>query len=171
MERKRKLWDMEKKFETLKELIKDLKTAMLTTFNEEGEMHSRPMVTTDMSDNGVLWFFTAQSSAKAQEIKDHANVNIAYMNTSKNEYVSVSGHATVITDKYKIDELWYDELNDYFQDGKANPDIALIRVEPLKAEYWKSPYGIKKALEFTKAFVNNDVYDEIENTENKKIDF
>lgn len=162
---------MEKEFETLKELINDISTAMLTTLDKEAEMRSRPMATTEISDQGVLWFFTSESSTKAQEIQDHANVNITYMDTSKKQYVSVSGHAVVITDKHKIDELWYDELNDYFEDGKANPDIALIRVEPVKAEYWKTPYGMKKALEFSKAFVNNEVYNEMENSENKKIDF
>jgi general stress protein 26 len=162
---------MEKEFETLKEIIKDNKVAMMTTLDKEAEIRSRPMVTTKINDQGVLWFFTTQSSTKAHEIRNYTNVNITYMNSSKEEYVSVSGHAVLVSDKNKIDDLWYDELNDYFENGKANPDIALIRVEPVKAEYWKSPYGLKKAYEFTKAFVNNEAYDEMENSENKKINF
>lgn len=162
---------MEKEFETLKELIKDINIAMLTTFDDENELRSRPMATTEIRESGVLWFFTSKKSPKVQEISDHSTVNVTYMDTNKEEYVSVSGHAVVIMDQHKIDELWDSKLDTYFEKGKADPDIALLRVEPSKAEYWKGPHGVQKAFEFAKAFVQSETYDEREDSENEKLNF
>ena len=47
--------------ETLRELIKDVDTAMLTTVTEEG-LVSRPMKTQDVEFDGDLWFFSEPPS-------------------------------------------------------------------------------------------------------------
>ncbi len=47
----------QEEMETLRELIKDVDTAMLNTVTEEG-LVSRPMKTQEVEFDGDLWFFT-----------------------------------------------------------------------------------------------------------------
>lgn len=47
----------QEEIETLRELIKDIDMAMLTTATEEG-LVSRPMKTQEVEFDGDLWFFT-----------------------------------------------------------------------------------------------------------------
>ncbi|RKJ18325.1 general stress protein, partial [Butyricicoccus sp. 1XD8-22] len=47
--------------EILKELIKDIDIAMLTTATEEG-LVSRPMKTQEVEFDGDLWFFTKKDT-------------------------------------------------------------------------------------------------------------
>ena len=42
----------------LRELIKDVKVAMLCTVEPDGSVHSRPMMTQKTEFDGRLWFFT-----------------------------------------------------------------------------------------------------------------
>ena len=52
----------------LGELIKDIRVAMLTTVDNEGRLHSRPMATQQTEFDGTLWFFTDSDSVKVHEL-------------------------------------------------------------------------------------------------------
>lgn len=137
----------------LGELIKGIRVAMLTTFDTEGSLHSRPMANQDHPFDGTLWFFTDANSAKVHELHEDRHVNVSYADTSENRYVSVSGTATIVKDREKMKELWSPLHKAWFPDGLDDPTIALLRVDVQKAEYWDSPssavvrlFGFAKAL-------------------------
>ena len=136
----------------LYELIKDVKTCMMTTVEPDGSLHSRPMYCMEADEAGDLCFFTKLSSPKVTEISKDGQVNLGYANPSKQDYVSVSGRAEIVRDRAKIDEKWSPPVRAWFPDGQDDPQIALIRVHPDKGEYWDSPsstlvhlYGYAKA--------------------------
>lgn len=124
-------------FEKLSEMIRDIQFAMFTTIDEEGQLRSRPMATQKMEDNGDLWFFTSLSSPKVDDVKITRQVNLVY-STGEDRFVSVSGDAEVIKDPRKAKELWNLAAKAWFPKGVEDPDLALIRVKPMKAEYWDS---------------------------------
>lgn len=119
--------------------IKDIDTAMMTTVEDDGNLHSRPMRNQQIREDGVIWFFTGYESGKSHEIKKDAHVNLSYAKPSDNLYVSVSGKASLTKDKAKIDELWNPAMKAWFPDGKDDPNIGLIKVTIDKAEYWDAP--------------------------------
>lgn len=84
----------QEEIETLRELIKDIDTAMLTTVTEEG-LVSRPMKTQEVEFDGDLWFFTKKETNKYEEILHDQDVNVAYAGKS---YVSVRGKAEIVED-------------------------------------------------------------------------
>src|SRR5690606_30642051 len=57
------------KIEKLRELIKDIDIAMLTTVDEDGSLRSRPMGTQEAEFDGDLWFFTSLTTGTAIEIQ------------------------------------------------------------------------------------------------------
>lgn len=134
------------------ELIKDVKVTMMTTVDANGMLNSRPMWNNDIDQNGDLWFFTKLHTLKAAEIGKEHQVNLAYSDPSSENYVSVAGKAEIVRDQSIIDEKWNASLKTWFPNGKDDPEVALIRVQPLKGEYWDSPnstmlhiYGYVKA--------------------------
>ena len=138
--------------EKLYSLIKDVKICMMTTQEPDGSLHSRPMWNQDADTAGDLWFFTKLQSPKVTEISKDRQVNLAYADPDEQHYVSISGVAEVVRDKARIDEKWSEPLRAWFPDGKDDPAIALIRVKPVRGEYWDSPsstlvhlYGYVKA--------------------------
>lgn len=134
------------------ELIDDVGVCMMTTAEPDGSLHSRPMHSMEADEHGNLWFFTKLQSPKVAEISKDRQVNLAYSNPNKQHYVSIAGVAEVVRDKAKIDEKWSEPMRAWFPDGKDDPTIALIRVKPVRGEYWDSPsstlvhlYGYVKA--------------------------
>lgn len=126
----------EEEIQKLNEMIKDVRVAMLTTQDQDGSLRSRPMATQDAPFDGTLWFFTNIKSEKSHEIQDHEQVNISYANPDKPIYVSVSGSAELIQDPEKAKILWNTFVQAWFPKGPADPDLALLRIQVEKAEYW-----------------------------------
>ena len=50
--------ERQKSIEALREMIRDIHIAMLTTRSEDGGLRSRPMITAKHEFEGQLWFFT-----------------------------------------------------------------------------------------------------------------
>jgi general stress protein 26 len=136
----------------LNELIKDIEIAMLTTYEKDGSLHSRPMATQKVEFDGLLWFFTRASSHKVQEIERDHHVNVAYSAPDKQRYVSVSGMARLVKDRPKMEELWNTVYKAWFHDGLDDADLALLKVSVEHAEYWDSPSSFTaQVIKFAKA--------------------
>jgi general stress protein 26 len=159
----------ESDYEKLREMIKDIDLCMLTTVDESDDLHSRPMsLNGDVDDSGNLWFFTSSNSHKASEIERTPNVNVSFIDTDQQHYVSISGDAELVRDKQKIKELWKPILKAWFPDGPEQADIALLKVKVKKAEYWDTPSStIAQAISFVSAIFSGK---QVELGENKKLD-
>ena len=156
-------------FEKLKELVKDIDFCMLSTVDEHGDLHSRPMsLNGEIDQEANMWLFTSSDSLKAHEIQKLPKVNVSFANPDDHRYVSISGSADLVTNKEKIKELWKPVLKAWFPDGPDQADLALLRVKVEKAEYWDSPSGkVAQALSFVSALVTGK---QVELGENKKLD-
>lgn len=128
-------------FETFRKKIQSIKIANLTTIEEDGDLHGRPMYTQEIQEDGIVWFFAYFDSHVSQEIRKDNRVALSYSDESSVTYVNASGTAEVVRDKTKIDELWKSELKAYFENGKDDPNIALIKINIHQAEYWDRPGG------------------------------
>lgn len=132
--------------ETLRELIKDIDTAMLTTATEEG-LVSRPMKTQEVEFDGDLWFFTKKETNKYDEILHNQDVNVAYVGKS---YVSVRGVAEVVEDLGKKKELWSKVYEKIMQSSYDDPNVILLKINVEAAEYWEQGNLIKNVLYYYK---------------------
>ncbi len=155
--------------EKLRDLIKEIDFCMLTTIDENGDPHSRPMSSNgDIDPNGDLWFFTNASSHKVDEVVRSPKVNVSFADPDNQRYVSVTGTAQLIRDREKIDELWRPEFKMWFPKGKDDPEVALLCVTLEKGEYWDSPSStIGFALSFVSSLITGKQPDF---GENKKVD-
>ncbi|BAZ80748.1 MAG: pyridoxamine 5'-phosphate oxidase family protein [Sphaerospermopsis kisseleviana] len=127
------------KTQQLRTLIKDIDNAMLTTVDDDGSLHSRPMsIFSDIDADGKLWFFTFADSHKVLEIQRRQQVNVSFSSPDQQRYISISGTAELVKDRNKLQEKWKPELQTWFPQGIDEPNIALLKVNINKADYWES---------------------------------
>jgi general stress protein 26 len=154
--------------EKLREMIKDIDFCMLTTLDENGEPHSRPMSSNGQIDpDGSLWFFTGKSSHKVIEVANAPKVNVSFADPRNQQYISITGTAELTRDKNKIEELWKPEFKMWFPEGTDDPEIALLRINLEKAEYWDSP---SSTIGYALSFVSSLVTGKQDFGENEKIE-
>lgn len=143
----------------LAELIQGIKVTMLATVEKDGSLRSRPMWTQNSDFNGQLWFFTHEAAPKVDEVEEDRHVNLAYSDSSRDRYVSVTGTARVVRDRAKIHELWDPSLKAWFPKGVDDPDIALLCVTVTKAEYWDTPNKhMVQLIGFVKSVLTGEAY-------------
>lgn len=152
--------------EHLKKLLKGIPFAMLTTIGQNGELHSRPMATQELDEEGALWFFTQRSSQKTGEVDHDHHVNVAYADPSSQRFVSVSGRCEHLVDKAKAKDLWNPVYKAWFPKGLEDPDLELLRVKVTRAQYWDSPSSkMVQLVGFVKATLTGEPYQPGENKE------
>jgi general stress protein 26 len=120
----------------LKNKIKHIRTAILTTYSNSNGYRGRPTGTADIDNSGNIWFFTNEYPHAAKEVFKDNTVSVTYSNPDNNSYVSVRGEAELISDKHKIKEFWNPFARAFFPNGMNDPKLTLIRIKPTNAEYW-----------------------------------
>ena len=121
------------------EMVKGAHTCMLITKHEgAGNLSGRPMGLSKVEEDGTLWFFTNKSSKKAEEIAASHNVAITINNESSNNHLMINGTGVLISDTFKIKQLWSPIMKAWFPLGLDDPDMILIKVVPTEVNYWDS---------------------------------
>ncbi|MCR8645411.1 pyridoxamine 5'-phosphate oxidase family protein [Paenibacillus sp. N1-5-1-14] len=133
--------DKQEAIEKVKELIKGIDIAMLTTVSEDG-LVSRPMKTQDVDSDGNLWFLTKKDTGKFHELVHNKQVNVAYVG---NSYVSIRGEAELVESSERVKELWNLAYEQLLETTYDDPNLVLIKVKTDTAEYWDSGNMFKMA--------------------------
>jgi general stress protein 26 len=159
----------EDKLSKLREIVKAVDICMLTTTDERGDLHSRPMSNNrEVEFDGDLWFFTYGSSLKVDEVGRVPKVNASFADVDAQLYASVTGRAEVVRDRAKIEELWKPQLRAWFPEGVDTPDIALLKVSAERAEYWDGSQSlVAHAVSLVSSLVKGEP---AQPGENEKID-
>ena len=143
--------------DTIQAMVKDIKYTMMTTRNDENHLHSCPMNTTETSIGAKeIWFIGHKPSETVDNIKQNPEVNLAYVTQESDKYLSISGSAELVEDEEKLNELWSVMYNAYFEQGKDDPKVQLIKVVPHGAEYWANGNAITSAVKMAAAALTDN---------------
>lgn len=132
----------------LKELAEGIDICMFCTQLEKLPISARPMSCNEVDDHGDMWFISNAKSNKNFEIKQDDKVQLFFSKIGDSQYLSVFGHASIYTDKSQIEQHWTPIAKAWFEEGKDDPDVSVIKVTPSDAYYWDTKDG--KAIAFLK---------------------
>ena len=148
------------------DLTSDIKFAMLTTVDADGELVSRPMQHQQVEGDGDLWFVSSRDSRKVSHVRSNPHVAVTLASTSS--WVSINGSAEVVEDVQKVKDLWSAGMEAWFPQGPEDDSVVLIKVTGETAEYWDTPGGrVATVLSLAKAKVTGERYS---GGENEKVD-
>ena len=162
-----KLQDLEA-IEKFRDLVKDVTICMFTTLDEHHDLSSRPMYTSQVDDEGNVWFFTNEFSEKINEVSKDNLVHLIYSHPVKNIYIDVKGTCSLIIDKKKMEELWDPVLETWFPQGLQDAKLCLVKVATETAHFWNhasSKMGL--LFQMLRSITKGDQYKE---TEKGKLD-
>ncbi len=125
----------------LQNLVKSSPVCMFATHLNEVPFHVIPMRVQEADYEGDLWFFSAADSKHNAQINADPRVQLIFANSSDMEFMTVFGTASISTDKAQIDRLWDATVGAWFENGKDDANVSLIRVQPTLAHYWDTEDG------------------------------
>ena len=133
------------------DIIEKARIAMLTT-QFAGGLRARPLEARADRDAGLIWFVTDVRGAKDDEIIADQDIGLIFIDADSRAYLSITGRASVTRDAAKAKEIWKKTDDIWLQGGPDDPNVRVLRVEPVTAELWDGPSSAAgAAFEFTKA--------------------
>ena len=131
--------EIEKKF--WKALSGD-RTAMLgltgaATGADDG--HAQPMTAQTLHDDderGPIWFFTSSETNLFRHMGTSHAATLQFSSKGHDLFASLQGELMVDDNRARIDELWSPFVEAWFEGGKDDPKLRLIRFEPYHAQVW-----------------------------------
>lgn len=147
--------DQEIKEQFWKALKSDMTLFLGLAEGEDG--HARPMTAqldeqhwSDDSYHGPIWFFTSTDSELYQKIGSGERAMAHFTSKGHDLWATVHGTLSQSHDKEMVDRLWNRFVAAWYEGGKNDPKIALIRLDPESAEIWIDAFsmiaGIKMLL-------------------------
>lgn len=125
-------------YDTLWELIKDIRIAMVTHHADNGQMHAHPLTTQNkaLDERAELYYFISTDSELHHRIQVDNEVSVTYADPGADRYVAIAGQGSFINDPVKKQELWSTAAKAWFPAGPTDPTLALLVVRMEHAEYW-----------------------------------
>ena len=108
-------------------------------------------------DLSNIWFLTSKGGNLVDEVNQKSTVLLVFQD-DRSAFLSLRGKARLVEDRPKIHELWKEPYKVWFPRGADDPDIALIGVDPIDAEYWdnRGSNKIEYLFETAKAYIKGE---------------
>lgn len=136
-------------------ILRDSGFVMLTTALKDGKLLAHPMTPQQVTDDADVWFFLGLQGDQAVALKENPEVNITV--SEAGNWLSVAGRVEFIDDQDKMDELFNDETAAWFDGGRNDPNLGLIKVTGASAQHWGLKGGKVSALaQMAKAKISGD---------------
>ncbi|MES2387753.1 MAG: pyridoxamine 5'-phosphate oxidase family protein [Bacteroidota bacterium] len=117
------------------------KTCMFCTFTKEYSIKARPMTALSIEDDGSIWFMSRAESDKNREISLNPKVELLFA-LGAVTYIKAEGSAEISRDQAMIDKLWSAYSEAWFERGKEDPAVTLIKIKLKEGYYWDSRHGV-----------------------------
>ena len=132
----------------LRDMLRGFDTVMLVTMGVAGLMHARPMAFQDLDErlDCDLWFVTSTKTAKVHELERDMQCAIVALKASDGSYVSIAATARCERNEAEVKRLYKPDWKIWFPKGADDPDIGLLKVTVLRAEYWHPEGGRMRVL-------------------------
>lgn len=125
--------------EKLWHVIKSDRTVMLSLPAVQ-DGHARPMTAMrEDEEHGPLWFFTVKDAQLVQSLAGgEMPALITVTEKGHGLFASLHGSLRVDTDPAVVERLWSPFVAAWYEGGKTDPRLALLRFDPAHAEIWEN---------------------------------
>ncbi|MDF1729784.1 MAG: pyridoxamine 5'-phosphate oxidase family protein [Sulfitobacter sp.] len=113
----------------------------------------------DDDPTGALWFITAKQTDLAKAAVTAAPSTFIVCAKDESLYTRIEGTLSLSEDRAKLDEIWTAMAAAWFEEGKQDPDVQLMRFDPRKAEVWMTGGNLKFLYEVAKASMSETTPD------------
>ena len=118
---------------------KALKSDMTVMLGLAGvdEGHTRPMTAQLDGDGGPIWFFTSTESELVKQVDATPRAVATFASKGHDVFAAIHGDLVVDNDRAVIDRLWNRFVAAWYEQGKDDPKLVLLRFDAERAEIWK----------------------------------
>lgn len=116
--------------------------ATFITIGEGGHPQARIVDPFVPEPDLTVWIATNPLTRKVAEIRRDPRVTMLYFNTAAQEYVTLHGTATLVTDSAEKARRWKPEWAPLYKGGPRGDGYLLVRIRPSRLEIVSQRHGL-----------------------------
>lgn len=121
----------------IKEMVDKIDIGMMCSFTSGNDYpHAVPMSRQEVDNEGNIWFLFSSESETHQNLQQNNKISLLYAHVGDYNFLSINGTAEISTDRQRIDKYWNKMIEGWFEKGKEDPRIRILKVTPNDAHYW-----------------------------------
>ena len=121
----------------LKSLAEKTDIGMLCTHpGGTKHVHAVPMSTQEVEEEGNIWFLFSSESETHQHLQEDKTICLLYSDVRNYNFLSIHGAGEISQDKVRIEKYWNKMMDGWFEKGKEDPTIRVLKIIPQEAHYW-----------------------------------
>lgn len=121
----------------LKDLIDTIDIGMVGSYPSNDEyIHAVPMSRQEVDDNGNVWFMLSAESDTYKYLEQNNKISVLFSDVKNYLFVNINGKATLSRDHARIEKYWNKMHEAWFEKGKEDPNIRILKVDPVEGNYW-----------------------------------
>lgn len=102
------------------------------------EGHARPMTARLLGEKGPIWFFTSKDAGIAQNVTSENRALATFADKGHKLFATIHGGLALEHDRTVLDQLWSPYIAAWFEKGRDDPKLALLRFDAEQAEIWEN---------------------------------
>lgn len=99
-------------------------------------------------DGGPLWIFTSKETDLARSVGAGKAAHATFTGKKHDLFANITGRLALDTDRAVIDRLWNPWVAAWFEGGKDDPKLALLRFDADSAKIWLNATSLGAAIEW-----------------------
>lgn len=136
--------------------LDDTRTGML--WIDGSDQHPQPMSHFADHDANALWFVTASDTDLARSLTVPAEARFVYVSSKQDYHASLTGRLSIVDNPEKLDDLWNFAIAAWFEDGREDDKVRLLKLDLREAAVWASSgNAVLVGLKMLKAAMDDDV--------------
>jgi general stress protein 26 len=127
----------EEAIQKLKDMVDKIDIGMLcSNISDKDYIHAIPMSRQEVDEAGNIWFLFSAQSETYQNVKKSEKVSLLYSDIKSYGFLSINAVAEISEDPARIDKYWNKMMEAWFEGGRKDANIRLLKVVPVEAHYW-----------------------------------
>ena len=128
--------------------LKSERTLMLGIDGEPGGGMQPMTALIEEDDGGPLWIFTSKESDLAKAIGGGKPAHATFTGKKHDLFANVTGRLSIDNNRTVIERLWNPWVAAWFEDGKDDPKLCLLRFDAEHAKIWLNATPLGAAIEW-----------------------
>ena len=121
----------------LKDLVNSIDVAMMISYPKNSAYpYMTPMSRQEIDDEGNIWYMISADSETYKNIQADNKVSLSFGDPGSYTFLSIDGVCESSRDKDRIEKYWNKFVEVYFEKGKEDPSIRVLKVTPHDTHYW-----------------------------------
>ena len=137
----------------LQDMVNKIDIGMLCTHTDDSKhVHAVPMSRQEVDDHGNIWFIYSALSESFKHLQKDSSVCLLYSDPGSYNFLSIHAQTETTQDQERIDKYWNKMMEGWFEQGRKDVNIRILKVIPHEAHYWDTKSN--KFITFFKAAVS-----------------